>query len=91
MRSSSGENVAEFSAAVARVLTQPQLRAELAGAGRAFVEQRWSSREMARRLLALYEEVVRIKLRRFDDGAISRRAVATLERALKRRAPSIDR
>ena len=55
------EDVAEFSAAVARVLTQPKLRAELAGAGRQFVEQHWSSREMARRLLALYDEVVRTK------------------------------
>ena len=53
------EDVAEFAAAVARVLTKPALRAQLANAGREFVEQRWSGREMARRLLALYEEVVR--------------------------------
>jgi glycosyltransferase involved in cell wall biosynthesis len=55
------EDVAEFAAAVARVLTEPALRAQLASAGREFVERHWSSREMARRLLALYEEVVRTK------------------------------
>jgi len=55
------EDIGHFSAAVVRVLTQPQLRAALAGAGRAFVERRWSSAEMARRLLELYGEVVRTK------------------------------
>ena len=55
------EDVAEFAAAVVRVLTQPQLRAQLASAGREFVERHWSSRETARRLLELYEEVVRTK------------------------------
>jgi glycosyltransferase involved in cell wall biosynthesis len=55
------EDVAEFAAAVVSVLTEPTRRAELASAGRAFVERRWSSREMARRLLALYDDVVRIK------------------------------
>ena len=55
------ENVAEFAAAVTRVLTEPGLRAQLASAGRDFVERHWSSREMARRLLALYEELVRTK------------------------------
>jgi glycosyltransferase involved in cell wall biosynthesis len=55
------EDVEEFSAAVARVLMDVSLRAKLSGAGRKFVERRWSSREMARRLLALYEEVVRTK------------------------------
>ena len=55
------EDVAEFAAAVTRVLTEPALRAQLANAGRAFVERHWSSREMARRLLRLYEEVVRTK------------------------------
>ena len=55
------EDVAEFAAAVARVLTEPALRAQLASAGREFVERQWSSREMARRLLALYEELVRTK------------------------------
>jgi glycosyltransferase involved in cell wall biosynthesis len=55
------EDVNEFSAAVASVLTQPKLRAALAGAGRKFVERRWSSAEMARRLLDLYVEVVRTK------------------------------
>jgi glycosyltransferase involved in cell wall biosynthesis len=55
------EDVAEFSAAVVRILSEPGLRAQLASAGREFVERRWSSREMARRLLSLYEEVVRTK------------------------------
>ena len=55
------ENVAEFAAAVTRVLTEPGLRAQLGGAGREFVERHWSSREMARRLLALYEELVRTR------------------------------
>ena len=55
------EDVADFAAAVARVLTEPALRAQLASAGREFVERHWSSREMARRLIALYEEVVRTK------------------------------
>jgi glycosyltransferase involved in cell wall biosynthesis len=53
------EDTAEFAAAVVKVLTQPELRAALAGAGRSFVEQRWSSSEMARRLKQLYEELVR--------------------------------
>ncbi len=55
------ENVAEFAAAVTRVLTEPALRAQLGSAGREFVERHWSSREMARRLLALYVELVRTK------------------------------
>lgn len=55
------EDVAEFAAAVVRILSEPRLRADLAGAGRKFVEQRWSSRETAKRLLALYEEVVRVE------------------------------
>lgn len=55
------ENVAEFAAAVTRVLTERALRAQLASAGREFVERHWSSREMARRLLALYVELVRTK------------------------------
>ena len=53
------EDVAEFAAAVVRLLGEPALRAELAAAGHGFVERRWSSREMAKRLLALYDEVVR--------------------------------
>jgi 1,2-diacylglycerol 3-alpha-glucosyltransferase len=53
------ENVTEFAAAVSDVLTTPQLRATLAMAGPAFVAERWSSREMARRLLALYGVLVR--------------------------------
>ncbi len=62
------EDVDEFAAAVTRVLTQPHLRATLAAAGRDFVGARWSSREMARRLLSLYSDV-----RRLSDG-ISRAA-----------------
>jgi 1,2-diacylglycerol 3-alpha-glucosyltransferase len=63
------EDVAEFAAAVTRVLTEPALRAKLASAGREFVEQQWSSREMARRLLGLYEELVRTKR---DDSTTTR-------------------
>jgi glycosyltransferase involved in cell wall biosynthesis len=55
------EDVHEFAAAVIGVLTEPQLRAKLASVARAFVEKRWSSAEMARRLLELYGEVVRTK------------------------------
>jgi glycosyltransferase involved in cell wall biosynthesis len=55
------EDVNEFAAAVVGVLTQPRLRAKLAGVARAFVEKRWSSAEMARRLLELYGQVVRTK------------------------------
>ena len=55
------EDVAEFSAAVVRVLTQPALRASLADAARAFVARRWSSGEMAKRLAELYVELVRTK------------------------------
>jgi glycosyltransferase involved in cell wall biosynthesis len=55
------EDVAEFSAAVVQVLTQPALRASLADAGRAFVARRWSSGEMAQRLAALYDELVRTR------------------------------
>jgi hypothetical protein len=51
------EDVAEFGAAVAEVLTQPKRRATLAAQGREFVAERWSSVEMARRLIALYRGV----------------------------------
>jgi len=51
------EEVGAFAAAVTRVLTQPRLRATLAAAAREFVAARWSSSEMARRLLRLYAEV----------------------------------
>ncbi|MEO8467623.1 MAG: glycosyltransferase [Gammaproteobacteria bacterium] len=51
------EDVGEFAAAVTRVLTQPDLRATLASAGRDFVAARWSSGEMARRLLRLYGDL----------------------------------
>ena len=68
------EDVAEFAAAVTRVLTEPDLRAQLKSAGREFVERQWSSREMARRLLALYVELVRTKREdstttRYDSAA----------------------
>jgi 1,2-diacylglycerol 3-alpha-glucosyltransferase len=52
------EDVGEFAAAVIRVLTEPELRARLAGAAREFVARQWSSVEMARRMLQLYDEVV---------------------------------
>ena len=55
------EDVTEFAAAVTRVLTEPALRARLASAGREFVARQWSSREMAKRLLELYDELVRTK------------------------------
>jgi 1,2-diacylglycerol 3-alpha-glucosyltransferase len=55
------EDVTEFAAAVTRVLTEPALRARLASAGRDFVARQWSSREMAKRLLGLYDELVRTK------------------------------
>src|SRR5258706_120786 len=51
------EDVREFAAAVTRVLTQPDVRATLAAAGRGFVAARWSSGEMARRLVRLYADV----------------------------------
>jgi hypothetical protein len=63
------EDGAEFAAAVTRVLTQPALRSKLASAGREFVEREWSSREMARRLLELYDELVRTKR---DDSTTTR-------------------
>ena len=68
------EDVAEFAAAVTRVLTERALRAKLASAGREFVEREWSSREMARRLLELYEELVRARradsmTTRYDSAA----------------------
>jgi glycosyltransferase involved in cell wall biosynthesis len=55
------EDVAEFAAAVVRVLTEPELRAALASTGRDFVARRWSSVEMARRLLGLYDELCRTR------------------------------
>jgi glycosyltransferase involved in cell wall biosynthesis len=51
------EDVAEFAAAVVQVLTQPKLRHSLSAAGRGFVAARWSSAEMAKRLLRLYGQV----------------------------------
>ena len=51
------EEVAEFAAAVVSVLTQPELRRSLSAAGRGFVAARWSSAEMAKRLLGFYGEV----------------------------------
>ena len=55
------EDVQEFAAAVVSVLTRPELRASLASAGRAFVAQRWSSSEMARRLAQLYGDLARTR------------------------------
>jgi 1,2-diacylglycerol 3-alpha-glucosyltransferase len=51
------EDVQEFAAAVTRVLTRADLRRDLAAAARGFVAARWSSVEMARRLLVLYGEL----------------------------------
>jgi glycosyltransferase involved in cell wall biosynthesis len=51
------EDVQEFAAAVTRVLTRREVRATLASAAREFVAARWSSSEMARRLIRLYAEV----------------------------------
>ena len=55
------EDVTAFAAAVTRVLREPELRARLRRAGRDFVAQRWSSTEMAARLLDLYEDLVRTR------------------------------
>lgn len=55
------EDVTAFAAAVTRVLREPELRAGLQRAGRDFVAQRWSSTEMAGRLLGLYEDLVRTR------------------------------
>ncbi len=55
------EDVQEFAAAVVDVLTRPELRASLASAGRAFVAQRWSSNEMAKRLVELYGALARTR------------------------------
>ena len=52
------EDVTEFAAAVVKILTKSQLRAELSGAGREFVARHWSSLEMAKRVAALYDEIV---------------------------------
>jgi glycosyltransferase involved in cell wall biosynthesis len=48
------ESVGEFAAAVTSVLTEPLRRAALVAEAREFVASRWSSVEMARRLLDLY-------------------------------------
>jgi glycosyltransferase involved in cell wall biosynthesis len=53
------EDVTAFAAAVTRVLREPELRSRLSRAGRDFVAQRWSSTEMAGRLLGLYDDLVR--------------------------------
>jgi glycosyltransferase involved in cell wall biosynthesis len=52
------ENAEQFAAAVVRVLSQPALRASLAANAAEFVARNWSSLEMARRLLALYQRVL---------------------------------
>jgi len=51
------EDVPEFAAAVVGVLRDKTLRAKLSRAGRDFVAARWSSGEMAKRLLALYVDL----------------------------------
>ena len=85
------EDVAEFAAAVTRVLTEPDLRAQLKSAGREFVERQWSSREMARRLLAFLRGARADQARRFDDDAIRLRRMTALERTTKCfAAPLID-
>jgi glycosyltransferase involved in cell wall biosynthesis len=48
------EDVEEFAAAVVKVLVDGDLRRSLAAAGRGFVAARWSSAEMASRLLRVY-------------------------------------
>jgi glycosyltransferase involved in cell wall biosynthesis len=48
------ESVEPFAAAVTRVLADREHRESLAAKGRDYVAAHWSSREMARRLLALY-------------------------------------
>ena len=55
------EDVQEFAAAVTRVLTQRDVRMALSHSGRTFVASRWSSAEMAGRLLRLYEELTRTR------------------------------
>ncbi len=57
------ESVAEFSDAVIFLLRSPQRRLEMADEARQFVERNWSSREMAARMLGLYQ-VVLAKARR---------------------------
>ena len=69
------EDVEEFAAAVTRVLTQPNLRATLAAAAREFVVARWSSSEMARRLMRLYGEL--------RANAAAERAVAHADAATR--------
>jgi glycosyltransferase involved in cell wall biosynthesis len=51
------EDLASFARAVVEVLTNRELRARLAADARGYVAARWSSSEMARRLLALYERL----------------------------------
>lgn len=68
------EDVADFAAAVVKVLTQPELRAALRGAGRDFVARQWSSVEMAKRLLRLYEDLAAL-------GVGDRRQVALADRS----------
>jgi glycosyltransferase involved in cell wall biosynthesis len=51
------ENIEEFSTAVARVMRDPELRAQLSAKARVDAE-RWSSRNFAERLVWLYGKVV---------------------------------
>jgi 1,2-diacylglycerol 3-alpha-glucosyltransferase len=51
------EHRAEFARAVVTVLTERSLRAQLSAGGKAFVRDKWSSRQMAGRLLDVYREL----------------------------------
>jgi glycosyltransferase involved in cell wall biosynthesis len=67
------EDVAEFSAAVVRVLRDPQLQASLSREGVQFVAQNWSSERMSARLLALYKDLSKAPQRRVASGGIRTR------------------
>jgi hypothetical protein len=49
------EEIGEFSAAVVRVLRDPDLQRVMGREGRAYVAERWSSAAMAARLVEVYE------------------------------------
>jgi len=52
------EDIDAFADAAARVLADPGERRRLSGEARDFVAANWSSREMARRMLALYRSTL---------------------------------
>jgi glycosyltransferase involved in cell wall biosynthesis len=52
------EDLTSFADAIERVLKDPALRTSLAREAKAFVAEKWSSAEMARRMLDLYEQCV---------------------------------